>query len=48
MPRTFATLSKQAGADAKARTDHMGHGMGVTENTYIVTSLKEKLAGSPR
>ncbi len=42
MRRTFATLSKKAGVDAKIRADHMGNTVDVNENEYTLTSLEER------
>jgi integrase len=41
--RTYATLSREAGVDAKTRADQMGHHVDVTENDYAVTNLAAKL-----
>ncbi len=41
--RTYATLSREAGVDAKTRADQMGHHVDVTENEYAVTNLAAKL-----
>lgn len=42
MRRTFATLSKQAGVDAKIRADHMGNSVDVNENEYTLTSFDQR------
>jgi integrase len=42
MRRTFATLSKKAGVDAKIRADHMGNTVDVNENEYTLTSLEQR------
>ena len=41
--RTYATLSREAGVDAKTRADQMGHHVDVSENEYAVTNLAAKL-----
>jgi len=41
--RTYATLSREAGVDAKTRADQMGHHVNVTENEYAVTNLAAKI-----
>jgi integrase len=41
--RTFATLSREAGVDAKTRADQMGHHVDVSENEYAITNLPAKL-----
>jgi integrase len=42
MRRTFATLSKEAGVDAKIRADHMGNSVDVNENEYTLTSFDQR------
>jgi integrase len=46
--RTFATLSREAGVDAKTRADQMGHHVDVSENEYAVTTLIAKVAAGKR
>ena len=41
--RTYATLSREAGVDAKTRADQMGHHVDVSENEYAVTNLAAKI-----
>ncbi len=41
--RTYATLSWEAGVDAKTRADQMGHHVDVSENEYAVTNLAAKI-----
>ena len=48
MRRTFATLSKEAGVDAHARSAQMGNTVDVNENGYAVESFEKKLAAVRR
>jgi integrase len=41
--RTYATLSREAGVDAKTRADQMGHHVDVSENEDAVTNLAAKI-----
>lgn len=41
--RTYATLSREAGVEAKTRADQMGRQVDVSENEYAVTNLAAKL-----
>jgi integrase len=41
--RTYATLSREAGVDAKNRADQMGHHVDVSDNEYAVTNLAAKI-----
>lgn len=41
--RTYATLSREAGVDAKTRADQMGHHVDVSENEYAGTNLVAKI-----
>lgn len=43
MRRTYATLSREAGVDAKTRADQMGHHVDVSENEYAITNLAAKI-----
>jgi integrase len=43
MRRTYATLSREAGVDAKTRADQMGHHVDVSENEYAITNLAMKI-----
>jgi len=43
MRRTFSTLGKAAGGDAKALADQDGHDIGVSINVYMQTPLASKL-----
>ncbi len=44
--RSYATLCREAGVDAKTRADQMGHHVDVNENEYTMTSLAARLEAS--
>ena len=43
MRRTFITLGKLAGADAKVMADQAGHDIGVSVDVYMQSPIESKL-----